>query len=138
MIAAYNNRGNARYDAGDLDGAIADYTKAIHLSPRAGINDDGRSRVLLAFNYNGRGNALLAQGKLDQAIADYSQAIELAPQFADAYANRGLVLLLQGKASEAERDFEQSLRLAPTLKATLETRINRAKQKMAAKREDSR
>ena len=30
---AYNNRGIARLDSGDLAGAIADYTKAIGLKP---------------------------------------------------------------------------------------------------------
>ena len=124
MLSAYNNRGNARYAVGDLDGAIADYTRGIQLSPRQGT-DKEPSNVLLGLNYNGRGNALAAQGKLDLAIADYSTAIEIAPRFADAYANRGLALLRRGRTSEAEQDFEQSLRLDPSLKASLEDRINR-------------
>src|SRR4029434_2208660 len=98
--------------------------RGINLSPPHGINNDGPSKALLAFNYNGRGNALVAQGKLDRAIADYSGAIEIASQFADAYANRGLALLRLGKTSEATWNFEQSLRLDPSLKATLEERIN--------------
>ena len=31
--AAYNNRGNARAENNDRDGAIADYTRAIELKP---------------------------------------------------------------------------------------------------------
>ena len=42
---AYYNRGNAKDDKGDLDGAIADYNRAIELDPK------------LAIAYNNRGNA---------------------------------------------------------------------------------
>jgi len=31
---AYNNRANARRGKGDLEGAIADYTKAVELIPK--------------------------------------------------------------------------------------------------------
>ena len=33
----YYNRGNAKYDLQDYDGAIADYTKAIELNPNYAV-----------------------------------------------------------------------------------------------------
>ncbi len=74
---AYYNRGAAKIEKGDLDGAIADYNRAIELNPK-----DARA-------YNNRGIAKRAKGDLDGAIADYNRAIELDPKLAIAYNNRG-------------------------------------------------
>ncbi len=64
-------------DNGDLDRAIADYTKAIELDPK------------LLSAYINRGLAYDGKGNFDQAIADYTKAIELDPTFALAYIDRG-------------------------------------------------
>src|SRR5436190_24244749 len=77
QAGAYNNRGNAKGAAGDLGGAIADYTHALQLDPK------------LAEAYYNRGNAKRDKGELDGAIADYTRAIELNPKYAEAYGNRG-------------------------------------------------
>src|SRR5437667_9864535 len=77
QAGAYNNRGNAKGAAGDLDGAIADYTHALQLDPK------------LAEAYYNRGNAKRDKDELDGAIADYNRAIELNPKYAAAYNNRG-------------------------------------------------
>jgi tetratricopeptide (TPR) repeat protein len=61
----YYNRGNAEKAKGDLDGAIADYTRAIELDPRS------------ADAYFNRGNAKKAKGDLDGATADYNRSREL-------------------------------------------------------------
>jgi len=76
-VAAYFNRGRARYDKGDLDEAIADFNTAIALEPRN------------AATYDSRGSARQAKGDLDSAISDFKMAIELNPLFADAFYNRG-------------------------------------------------
>jgi tetratricopeptide (TPR) repeat protein len=68
---AYFNRGVAKQDKGDLDGAIADYIKLIELKP----ND--------ADAYYNRGYAKQAKGDLDGAIADCNKAIELKPDLAE-------------------------------------------------------
>jgi Tfp pilus assembly protein PilF len=49
------------------------------------------------------------------------------------YANRGEAYLRQGKAAEAEQDFAHCLALDASLKPTLERRISRVKQQLAAK-----
>jgi tetratricopeptide (TPR) repeat protein len=57
------NRGLAKQRKGDLDGAIADYTKAIELKPD------------LAVAYVNRGNAKQAKSDLDGAIADFTGSV---------------------------------------------------------------
>lgn len=70
-------RGAAKYAKGDMDGAIADHTKAIELKPD----------YSMAYIY--RAAAKQAKGDLDGAIADCSKAIEFEPHSAGAYNNRG-------------------------------------------------
>jgi tetratricopeptide (TPR) repeat protein len=43
--AAYNNRGNARGDKGDLDGALQDYGEAIRLKPDYAAAYNNRARI---------------------------------------------------------------------------------------------
>lgn len=59
----YINRGIARYNKGDLVGAIADHTKAIALDPK---NSDA---------YANRGYAREDNADMDGALADYTKAI---------------------------------------------------------------
>src|SRR6185436_1765049 len=56
---SYNNRGLAKQAKGDLDGAIADFNRAIELDPK------------LAISYHNRGLAQKAKGDLDGAIPNY-------------------------------------------------------------------
>jgi len=95
------NEGVARYEKGDLDGAIADYTKAIELDPRN------------AAAYNNRGAARKNKGDVDGAIADYDKAIELDPRYVRAYANRGLARRKKGDLDEAIADYTKALELDP-------------------------
>jgi tetratricopeptide (TPR) repeat protein len=62
---AFNNRGNARQEKGDLGGALHDYTEAIRLKPD------------YAAAFNNRGKARSAKGDLDGALQDYTEAIRL-------------------------------------------------------------
>lgn len=66
-LRAYPNRGNVKLSRGDLDGAIADNTRAIELDPKY-----ARAYVL-------RGNAYGTKGDKPKAIVDYTRAIELDP-----------------------------------------------------------
>ena len=64
---------------GDLDGALADFNKAIELKPDY-VNA-----------YDARGNVRSKKGDLDGALADYNKAIGLNPTNFNAYDNRGNV-----------------------------------------------
>ena len=63
--------------AKDVEGAVADATKAIELDPA------------FARAWEVRGGARLKKGDLDGAIADHTQAIVLEPGRATAWASRG-------------------------------------------------
>src|ERR1019366_4611242 len=81
----YNyNHGNARRAKGDLDGAFADFNKAIELDPKD------------ANAYINRGIAKQARNDLDSAITDYNRAIELNSRYAPAYVNRGSATRAKG------------------------------------------
>ena len=93
----YVQRGKARGDAGDLDGAIADTTAAIRLKPQ------------LMDAYVQRGRARLAKRQWDYAIASFSEAIRIQPQAAEAYAHRGQAREGKGDYRGALVDYHKAL-----------------------------
>ena len=97
----YNNRGMARKAKGDLDGAIADYTKAIEIDPRD------------AHAYYNRGIARDDKGDHDGAIVDYTKAIEIDPRYAPAYNNRGIARRARGDLDGAIADYTKAIEIDP-------------------------
>src|ERR1700722_13420275 len=102
-VAAYNNRGNARGDKGDVEGALQDFGEAIRLQPN------------FALAYNNRGAVRYNVGDVGGALEDYSRAIQLRPEFAIAYSNRGEGRLFEGDAETAIQDCNEDIRLRPDL-----------------------
>ena len=98
---AYNNRGNAYYEKGDYDRAIAEYTEAIRLDPN------------FAEAYNNRGSVYGVKGDLDRAISDFSQAIRLNPNYAEAYNNRGMAYYGKRDYVKTAEDWAATLRIDP-------------------------
>lgn len=92
-------------EKGDLDGAIADYTRAIQFEATD------------AALFYGRATARQKKNDLEGALADYTKTIELDPTHALAYANRGVVKALL-KKPDAAADFEAAFRLNPSLRVT--------------------
>jgi tetratricopeptide (TPR) repeat protein len=112
------NRGIEKGKEGDLDGAIADFTRANQLNPKddapyynraqakrlkkdaaGAIADYTRAIELGSQNpaaYNNRGNARAENNDRDGAIADYTRAIELKPDYARAYYNRAVAKEAEG------------------------------------------
>lgn len=78
----------------DYYGAIADYTKAIELSPNS------------ADNYFNRGNEKAYLKDYYGAIADYTKAIELDPNYGIAYFTRGASKEKLGDMSGACSDYK--------------------------------
>jgi tetratricopeptide (TPR) repeat protein len=91
------NRGSARGFNGDVNGAIADFGRAIELNPKS-----------VSAIYN-RGISKLQKGDYDGAIGDLSRAIELSPNTADYYNDRGLAKLRKGDSDGAIADFTRAI-----------------------------
>ncbi len=130
---AYYNRGNARMDKGDLNGAIRDFDKAVTLNPHNILawNNRGVARqktgdlegALGDFNrtiqlaqrssraYNNRGTLRIEMKDSSGAIADYTRAIEIDPRNAAAFNNRGNAYDAQGELDRACRDFDRAIEL---------------------------
>src|SRR5215472_11535018 len=93
----FNDRGVAKWRKGDLDGAIADYNRAVELDPK------------YAAAYYNRGVAKRHKGDLDGAIADYNRAVELNPKDTAAYYNRGVAKQTRGDLDGAFADYNRTL-----------------------------
>ena len=101
LAPAYSNRGKAKHAKGDLDGAIADFNRALELDPRH------------ASVYYNRGIAKGRMGDLDGAITDFNHAIELDRRFTTAYTNRGIAKRIKGDIEGAIADLTRALELDP-------------------------
>jgi tetratricopeptide (TPR) repeat protein len=135
--AELNDRGIERGKKGDLDGAIADFSRAIELDPQddaayynraqakrlkkdaaGAIADYTRAIELGSTNpaaYNNRGNARAENNDGDGAIADYTRAIGLEPDYARAYYNRAVAKEAKGDKTGAKADFKMAAKLDPEL-----------------------
>jgi tetratricopeptide (TPR) repeat protein len=131
------NRGIEKAKNGDLDGALANFDRAIKLNPKddapyynraqarrlkkdvaGAIPDYTRAIDLGSTNpaaYNNRGNARAENNDRDGAIADYTRAIELKPDYARAYYNRAMAKQAKGDAAGAKADFKTAAKLDPEL-----------------------
>lgn len=92
----YKNRGNARYDLEDCEGAIEDYTQAIAINP----ND--------AIAYYNRANARCELADYEGAIEDYTQVLRINLHDADAYYHRGNARYHQGDKQGVIDDFQKA------------------------------
>lgn len=128
---AYVERGKLYARQGQLDSAIADYSKAIEIKPSFAIAysnrgaaygqqkklqqavDDCTQAITLkpdySASYNNRGTAYNLLGKKNLAVADYSKAIELNPFYTDAYFNRGNIYNVQAKYQLAIEDYSNAI-----------------------------
>ena len=95
--STYNNRGAAKDDLGNYQGAIADYNKAIEINPQ------------YAGAYYNRGNTKYELKDYQGAIADYTKAIEIDPQYASAYQNRGLARIMSKDYVGASADYTRAI-----------------------------
>jgi lipoprotein NlpI len=99
--AEYDERGIAKVRGGDLDGAIADFNRALELDPK------------FAAAYHDRGIVKVRGDDFDGAITDYNRALELDPKFAAAYRRRGIAKQAKSDRDGAIADFNRALELDP-------------------------
>lgn len=131
------NAGIEKAKNGEIDEALADFSRAIELNPRddapyynraqarrlkkdtaGAIADYTRAIELGSTNpaaYNNRGNARAESKDLVGAIADYTRAIELKPNYARAYYNRAVARKEDGDSNGAAADFRAAGKLDPEL-----------------------
>jgi Tfp pilus assembly protein PilF len=107
---AYNWRGMAYDDLGDLDKALADFNQAIQLSSN------------YADAYNNRGEVYRKKKQLPQATEDFKKAIQYDKKFPEAHYNLAIVYEAQNKPHEAIQEFQTYLRLNPQAKDAGEVR----------------
>jgi tetratricopeptide (TPR) repeat protein len=156
----YSQRGMARFEKNDLDGAIADFTKAIEMNGqnqeycyyfrgmahyRKGNSDQAIVDLSKAIAikphprfYDDRGNLLALQGELDRAIADLNKAIEMAPQYAKAYGDRGIVRLIRGENTDAELDFRKCFELDSALESQFKATASQVRQRAVSRYEQQK
>lgn len=146
----YSQRGIGSFEKNDLDGAIADFTKAIELNGqhlefcfyfrgialyRLGRLDEAIVDLSKAITlkrhprfYDDRGNLRAQKGDLDGAIADLNNAIEIEPKYAKAYGDRAIVRLIRGEDTAAELDFRKCFELDQTLVSQFKTAAKQLRQ----------
>jgi Flp pilus assembly protein TadD len=128
-------RGRAKAEKGDDDGAIADLTRSIDLRSgfpdpwyergrawmRKNRPDRAREDFTVALHLDPRRAAAAYQlglsdlrlGLSAEAIVQFSRAIELQPDYPEALVLRGRLLALGGRIPEALADLSTALRLDP-------------------------
>jgi tetratricopeptide (TPR) repeat protein len=102
-----NISGDALFNQGRLSEAVAEYERAILLSP-------AEPNVL-----NSLGVCYGYLGQTDKAMAYFERALTAAPQDFMANYNLGYTLMGQGRLAEARQRLEKSLALAPDHAETL-------------------
>ncbi|TET37951.1 MAG: tetratricopeptide repeat protein [Planctomycetota bacterium] len=142
----FYSQGLIKARAGDLDGAIKDFTKAIQLEPKhvnayfsrgvtrkmkgdpeGAIEDYDKALMLDPKNAKficSRANARKATGDLDGAIADYDKSIRLDPKNLSAYLNRGNAKADKGDFRGAILDYTRSIILDPGKEIAYYNRAN--------------
>ena len=101
---AYYNRGSTYQQKGDVDRALADYSKAIELKPNYGAA------------YNARGLVHAAKGDYPQALADVMRADEIAKERAKTQAT------VAHKTTPAHKKQAQQAKPKVLAKASLKSR----------------
>ena len=82
---------NARYAE-----IVADYDKAVELSPR------------LIYAYFNKGNLFYMRDDYTSAISCYTKAIEIKQDFGEAYYNRGIAFFRMGNFDKGMADLSRA------------------------------
>jgi tetratricopeptide (TPR) repeat protein len=130
---AHIERGNTHLEAGCIERAIADYSKALELDPQSAIayNNRGVARALAleprnaiadydrsvaidpnnAWVYSNRGGAYRELGDCERAIADYTKAVGIDPTSAEAYCGRAAAYQSRNELNLARADYDKAIEL---------------------------
>lgn len=100
--AEHKAEGNKQLQAGNYEGAIAAYTKAIEL--------DATDHVF----FSNRSAAYLSAGKAEEALKDAEKVIELKMDWPKGYSRKGAALHKMKRYDDAVKAYEDGLNIAPT------------------------
>lgn len=98
---AAQEKGRLLASQGDLEGAVAEYTRAVRISPKS-------VEVLIA-----RARFFEKAGKLDKAIADWDQVIWLSKGRWEYYRNRANLYMQREFYNEALTDYSLAISANP-------------------------
>lgn len=135
LAEAWFLRGLAKYNLSDMQGALADFSKAIEQNPvfsqallyrgvvlgrltrypQAKIDFDMAIdlRPNWAEGYFSRGVNFLLMQQTQRSIDDFSKVIDFEPRNVDAWINRGTSYLYHGDSLRALNDYAQAIKLNP-------------------------
>lgn len=99
-VSEFMERGRAKYKKQDYQGAIADFTRAVEISPH------------YALAYYSRANAKIQSQDLEGALFDYTRAIANNPD-ADTYFSRGNLKARLQDYSGAIPDYDKVIVAKP-------------------------
>ncbi len=111
-------RGVARYQQGDLEGAMRDFDRAIDIAATISPGAYASNHIGAIFPepavllYN-RGVTRYDLHNWDGAIADLDESLMLNPLLVMAWIKRGNARFNKGDLDEAINDFNQAIRLDP-------------------------
>src|SRR6516225_6912696 len=91
-----------KYKTRDVEGALADYERAISVDPGC------------AAAYAGRGQIRVNKGELEKGLADYTKSIELDPKQSKVFFSRAILRTYRGDEEGALADYTKALDNDPT------------------------
>lgn len=140
MLVVINDRGKLKRSMGDLDGAIADFTRCLAIDPNSGVCFVNRGLCLVEQNSSQaaegdfsealklkldpgtnvlalrlRSAARLVQGRGADAIKDLNAAIKINVNDASLFEERGCANIFQKDYTAAQTDLAKALQLNPKL-----------------------
>jgi tetratricopeptide (TPR) repeat protein len=89
-----------RYEAGDFNGAVAEYRRSVALKPTAP-------------GYVGLARALYDSNRSAEALAELDRSIRLDPKYAQSYLLLGEIHQGEGRAAPARTAYQRFLQLQP-------------------------
>jgi len=136
LAECYVNRGLLRYDRGEFELAISDFSDALAINPKhhRAYNNRGRAyyyhkrdydRAMADFSkaigndprndyaYNHLGLAYFAKKDYDRAIPNFAKAIDINPGHAEAYFNRGGAYYAKKEYERAIGDYTKAIEINP-------------------------
>ncbi len=122
LASRFKDLGNAAFQRGDNDEAIAQYSKAIDLNP-----DDH-------LLYSNRSAAHMKASNISKALKDAEKCLELNPEFAKGYNRIGVAQQALKRYDLALASFTKGLQLEPT-NVALTSALRSCEEQMAVERE---